>query len=407
MRATVARLTRIPKSIFTAALGNFTEKYFKTTHTVDEAAMRRECTRLLLDGAESLIISPKTTFKVYGENVIVPVLVDFFGVAGVEQLLDEDAIDFILWRELITTMVDDLPGIHPLQSVVLDNDAHGDALASAELGMTWNKNVSLSDAKRIAAMVAARTHMPPAGVAARTVASVHAAFADGRLKDHGFDPACMDLANVPTPYRTRMANLAEDVMTAATLFEEEIDLYGEDNTWHALVTMIKRIAHQRGVFESVESVLRLERVPSLQNLMLKRVISWQDVLKLRRRSETEEFRRWLWSQDDPADKTGVTDRYLALMLPKHDRASPTWRKAARISISSLTGTVLGALVAGPVGGAVGAAAGTAVSTGVSLFDGLFADKILGRTNPRRFATDVLGPLMAAMAKSQVRPVLTK
>lgn len=58
--------------------------------------MRKQLVRHLLEAAESLIISPKTTFKIYGENVVVPVLVDFFGVDGVERLLDEEAIDFIL-----------------------------------------------------------------------------------------------------------------------------------------------------------------------------------------------------------------------------------------------------------------------------------------------------------------------
>ena len=142
-------LTRLPKSIFTPTLGDFTEKWLKTTHPIDERTMRRQLLLLLFDAAESLIISPKTTFKVYGENVIVPVLIDFFGVAGVEQLLEEEAIDFVLWRELITAMVDDVPGIHPLQSAVLNNDEHCDPMASAELGMTWNGNVSMSDANSL------------------------------------------------------------------------------------------------------------------------------------------------------------------------------------------------------------------------------------------------------------------
>lgn len=240
-----------------------------------------------------------------------------------------------------------------------------------------------------------------------TVGSVFAAFSDGRLRSMGFDPASIELMNMPAPQRAQLCKLAEETMTAAILFQEELDLYGSDNTWHALTTMLKRIASNKGIFDTIESILRMERLPSIPALISNRVITWKDVLDLRQRPETQDFRRWLWAQDDPADKNGVTDRYLALMMSKSDRALSKWRKAARISVSSLAGTALGMLVAGPIGGIVGGVASTVVSTGVSLFDGLAADKLLGRTNPRRFATDVLGPMMAAAAKATTRPTLVR
>jgi hypothetical protein len=406
---TFGLMSRVPKGLFTETLDAFANRWLKNVEPVNEVEMRRVGTRHLLDVTESLIISPRTTFKIYGENVVVPMLVDTFGLEGVEQLLEEEAIDFILWREMITVMDDDQvlsQGIHPLQSGVLNSAAHSEPSASAELGMRWNKKIGPGDARRLAKKVAARTRLPPNGVAMMSLGAVSGAYADGRLKPQGFESA-VEPWRISAQQRKQLHQLASDTMTAAVLLNEELDLYGSDNAWNALMTMLKRISAQGGVFESVEEVFKLERLPSIQDLLLKKVITWKDVLRVRNLPETHEFRAWLWEQSDPMDSAGVAERYFVAMAPNADRGSPTLRKVGRISAVSIAGSALGTLVGGPLGGAAGFGVGTVLGTAVSLIDGLFVDKVAKKKNPRRFATDVLGPMMAMAAKAKTNSLVKR
>ena len=44
---------------------------------------------------EQLLLFDKITFKVYGENLLIPVLISFFGEKGFDALVEQGAINFV------------------------------------------------------------------------------------------------------------------------------------------------------------------------------------------------------------------------------------------------------------------------------------------------------------------------
>ncbi len=89
------------------------------------------------------------------------------------------------------------------------------------------------------------------------------------------------------------------------------------------------------------------------------------------------------------------------MAPSADIKDNRWFKTVRISVVGVIGSTLGYVAAGPIGSVLGgAAASTAAGIATSLADGFWGDALLTKPNPRRFATDVLMPIIA----TRTRPI---
>ena len=127
----------IPKSVFSVGLDQVATKYLKNSKPVNEPEMKMAIALEILKVAEALLFSPKLTLKVYGENVVAPLLIEHFGIKAFHKLLDDGAVDFILWDQIITHLVKPIPGVDPLQSGQQTSPAHCNPHDSAEMGFKW------------------------------------------------------------------------------------------------------------------------------------------------------------------------------------------------------------------------------------------------------------------------------
>lgn len=404
-------MAEIPTSLFAKGLDAVCSKWLKNTAPADERVIRRELALQFLDAAETLILSPRVTFKVYGENVVLPLLTKRFGYAGVQKLLEEGALEFVLWRPLVT-YTDEASllaqGIHPLQSGDLNSPAHSDPAASVELGMNgWGKEIPKAQSAPLIKLATERTRVPKLGIAQGVIGAVTSAHAEGSLSELGV-PRDLPLHETSRDQRLRLAEFAENAVEALVLLERGYDLYEGADAWRALVRVMHLLRSAESIRKAAEQVLALERLPSVQSLVLNGAITFEDVLRIRDLPETVAFRRWLWKEGAKGG-TDIAQAYLAAMAPKVDVKQKGWFKTARLTIVNIVSTGVGAAVGvalgGPVGGVLGAAAGpvlsTAASVVVSAVDTFAVEKALEKENPRRFANDVLAPLAAKQVLAKV------
>jgi hypothetical protein len=212
----------------------------------------------------------------------------------------------------------------------------------------------------------------------------------GELLGHGFDPATprtqLDAHGVD-----RLLHVASSAMEAAIAGGRDCDYYDAADSWE-LVTRLTRGADD-DVPAAIQHVLRLEALPSIGRMILDGAIPVEKLAEIRRRDETVAFRKWLWSQPDPRDAKAVTDAYLGALTGAPAKTRRRWKTAARIVAVSTAGSGAGAIVGGSLGGIAGAVLGGVASAAISLVDGFVLDPVGGTPNPRRFATDVLQPLV--------------
>jgi hypothetical protein len=401
---------RLPKGLFSTGLDDIVEKLLKSAAPApNEPEMRLELARRGLAAAEALVLAPKVTFKVYGENVVLAVLAKAIGPKGIRELLEEGAVEFTLWQSFPVywseTPGKPMPkGVHPLAGMTLTSEPHRDPFASAELGLRgWAPWMLPSDAKPIARLAAERTSVVDAKSGDIACRKVLAAYEAGLLLPRGFDGS-IAYDEMTDAQRSQLAAIASDLHRVAVAFGQELDVHEDEGGWSALTAACARLQAPERVVEVGERVIRLERIPSISQLLLFQVLSHADIPSLRRRKETKEFRKWLWSQPDPTDAAKVSEAYLAEMAPRVDLKDKRWFKAARISVVGALGSALGTVAAGPVGGAIGAAvASTAAGIATSMVDGFWLDALLAKPNPRRLVTDVLMPLISS--RTQPMPAL--
>jgi hypothetical protein len=389
-------MSRLPKAMFFTGLDDLATKFLKNTRPTDERQIAAAIALEMASVAEAIIFSPKVTFKVYGENVVLSLLVKAFGTKGVQELLETDAIEFALWTPMVTYTDDEYvlgQGVTPIQAGVLQNPEHSDPKVSANAGLEgWCRELHRPERRLLSKLASRKTYLPPKELSHRAVATVVDSYRVGTLNTMGFRNET-PIHQIDAAQRRQLARLADSAVEACILLDRDLDVFERESTWQMLVTLIHTYEARGILRDAVESVLDIERLPSISGLILSGQINWGDVLRIRRRRETKDFRRWLWSQPDPKDCSQISAEYVRQIAPKADIQYENWFKAARISAVSAAGGVLGTLTAGPNGGMTGAAVGTAVGTAVSLFDGIFLDKLLNKPSPRRFATDVISPLL--------------
>lgn len=268
---------RVPKSLFSPDLDDIAEKLFKNNHHLsNERELRRELARRGLAAAEALVLAPKVTFRVTGENVVLAVLAKAVGPKGIRELLEEGGLDFILWQSstghLVTSPEKPAPkGILPLVPMSFTTEPHKDPLASAEMGLRgWAPWMLASDAKAIARLAADRTSLVKPDLAPLTCDKVHDAYAKGLLRSHGFDPA-LHFDDMTEAQRTKLSHFADDLHRMAVVLGHDLEVLDDEPGWSALKAACSRLEDANRILQVGESVNRLERLPSISQLLLYQV----------------------------------------------------------------------------------------------------------------------------------------
>lgn len=384
---------RVPAGLYNNELNRLTvTEYRNPSSQTSDALLRRLAAVQLLCVAEGLMLSPKVSFRVYGENVVAALLLHGFGPNALKQLLRDGALEFLLETEVVTYSAAEKPlrGLNPLQHGAHNSTPHVDPLASATLGLRrWGPSLSGGELARLAAAVADCTKPLSTGLAPQIVPEVHTAYTAGALTSLGIPPVAA-IDELPLSVRKELCRIAEDLLEGVVCCGHDYDLYRGERVWRVLSAALGRFKVGADVHVASDRILNLERLPSIASLLLRRQIRMSDIPDLRLRDETRAFQRWLWSQPDPSSVEDVERAYLCSLLPGRTWRDTAWFKPARIFTINLASTLLGSAVAGPLGATAGAAAGL----GLSLIDGLWLDRFLSAgIGPRRFATDLIAPLV--------------
>jgi hypothetical protein len=393
----VAENRTVPEGLFTTALDEFATAWLKTSGRPKsiEPALRTLLALELVLVSEGLLLSPKVSFKVYGENVVICRLIDAFGEKGVQQLLEEHAIEFVLWRPMILYADEPMEGMIPILAGNHSSPAHCDPEASAMMGLRgWSKE-PVRDIDQIVRLASERTRMPAEDLPHAAVGVLRAAVEAGTLASDGFD-AATPWHKIPRDKLRKLTQLAETYVETAIVLKAGHEFRDSKESWDALVKLTASFRSSDALHQATEQVLRLEGLPNIPNLILKGGLRFDEIVKVRTSKATTEFREWLWSNPSPTDAKAVAEKYLAHLKPGTNVADKTWFKAARIATLNAATTVAGMALGGVVAGTPGVIAGGVLGLATSLADEFGLSRLLRGKNPRRFAEEEIRPRAAQM-----------
>ncbi|CAN96446.1 hypothetical protein predicted by Glimmer/Critica [Sorangium cellulosum So ce56] len=379
---------RLPRALYTTGFDELASRWFKNPKAPSKLApaVILGAAAETLHVSEALLLSPAVCCHVYGENVPLCLLIRIFGVEGVEQLLEESSLQFLLWRPMVLywplEQKQKITGIDPLAAGNHSDPAHSDPQASVEMGLRGWSGLPWAKLERLAKLAAERTHLPAANVPHDAIGAVRSAYDGGALQRFGFDKN-KSREKLDDAGRKRLSGLAEDIAKGIVLYDMEFDLHESDWAWRQLLRF-GEIVNDSGVFEAVEKGLILEHLPSIPRLLAQNIITPQDVVRLRNDPATLEFRQWLWGQPNPRDAEAVAKAWLASIhgKPLKDRV---WFKHVRLSTFSALGGIVGTAIGSPEGLVAGTLVGAALNQTLGAVDTFGLEKMLSKPSPRRFA----------------------
>jgi len=338
---------------------------------------------------EHLLLFDTVSIKVYGENVPLAVMLRLFGESGLEALIEQEAIRFVLWTPVITHLVTEVPGVNALQSGNVSSPAHSDPEQSIELGLNLlTKKPTERLRKRLQKKVLPLYEIPPSKLADHTVALTNSAFASGKLKPIGFDPEKQFIERLNLAERALLSKCAGSLLEYRYLISRKMTSLSSFDYFSLFSDSIQKIETSGKTTRAFGMLAKLENMPDLVALYPTLQDGLRQVPKLRYKSKSRKFRQWLSSAT--AGDRDITEEYLAAITeakgPFDTKTGKFLKALAMASIGAVAGhaaegTIPGALA----GGLIGQATGPVTDFTLDLLDEFLLDGLLSKGwQPRIF-----------------------
>ncbi len=342
---------------------------------------------------ENFLLFDTLSFKVHGENIPLVILLNLFGVRGVEELLEQNALEFILWDQMLGYVVDDIDGVEPLTHGQYNSPAHSDPEESIKLGFNWmSKQPKTSNKKNLIRKIRNVYSVPKKNLSGKAVALSRSAFESGKLKIYGLFPEKSAFIDLDLENRKKLCKCAEDILQYIHLIDSNMSSYSNFEFYQIFNDSNKKIHQAINLQKNFIELSKLENIPDLQKIFLKISKPFDRVLKLRNKISSKKFRSWLAECSNNNDGFEITKEYVdAIFNSKGFFQTKIGRFTKTIAISAI-GTGIGVLVAGPAGAVGGAGVGKllepAADFGLDMLDEFVLSGLIKGWTPKIFFDDL-------------------
>jgi hypothetical protein len=383
-------------TLLNTELNSFCQKYLVTNNgnqNLSAAGFIEEEQRVSSSIFEQLLLFESVCFKVHGENIPLLVLLNKFGVSGLESLLEQGAIKFVLWNQIISHMVDDLPGLDPLQYGKYSSKAHSDPEESIQLSFAWMKEPPKRSTKRsLVRKIRDHYSLPNPDISKNAVALVRSAFDSGKLRTYGLSPDKLDYANLNLANRKLLCGCADELLQYAHLLNEEMTTYDKLSYYQLFVDSGKKINAGLHLAEKYQALSELQGIPDLRRLYAELENPNENLIKIRAKERSKRFRHWLMEQAGNDAIDDISREYIDAIANAQGFFQTRTGKFSKAIAMTTIGGGIGALLAGPIGAAGGATAARILEPltdlGLDLIDEFVLSGLTNGWTPKMFFDDL-------------------
>lgn len=338
---------------------------------------------------EQLLLFDRINFKVYGENAIVPLLVQFLGLKGFEELLEQGAFGFTLWTPMIGYMQSNIPGVDTLIHGAHNDPVHCDPQQSVETGLNVLANkLKRTDRRRIARKVVKAYSLPRKNLSDEVASLTRSARSSGKLngvesrKSRVFDDLSMFEKN-------EMAAYAERLLEYKYLLENGMTSFSSYDFYSYFSDTAEKLRAATTVRENFAELTTVEEFPDLKKLLSQIDDPYGRLPKLRSRRHAIKFREWI-AKASLYQNHSIKENYLsALEEGQGFFTSKGGRFVKTLAVTSM-GMAIGHRL-GEAGAIIGAGAAVVESVSGLVWDQIDEFLLNGLTkgwSPRMFFDDL-------------------
>jgi hypothetical protein len=260
---------------------------------------------------EQLLIFDSVAFKVSGENVPLAMLISRIGLKGVEKLLEEDALKFVLWQQDVFSLVDPVDGVHPLASGNLSSETHADPEKSIEVGLGFLTNpIPPMRRKRLVQKILPHYVQQPEGLAVGAVAASQQAYTAGRLAKHGLSSELGSLEKFPKDKIPQLRDCAVEILEYTMLMKNGWSSINNFTYFDLFSESVKNLTSAAGMKAGFQHLVTLNEIPDFPGLFEKIDAPLNSIPRIRSKRSSVKFRHWLEKcEGDTPDE--LSRRYIA------------------------------------------------------------------------------------------------
>jgi hypothetical protein len=321
---------------------------------------------------ESFLLYEKLTFKVYGENLPLVILLNEISIKGVEELIEQGCLSFVHWTPLILNFNDNIRGVEPLAFGRLNNPVHCDPEASIRKTFEFMKNKpKKKDRINIIKKTRDLYRQPAAGIENESTNFVMSALRSGKLSKLGFDGR--EITNLTSENKQTLNKCATELLEYKFLINENLVPHQSEIHSALLSDSIQKIENIDRI-STFSHIAQLENFPNLQNLSLELGNDISIIPKLRKNKNTIKFRSYLSELTDSNDLNELSKKYISSIEQSRGFFETKKGRFTKSMIMYGVGSGLGSL-AGPYGTAIGGIVGQLLSPATDIIFDL-ADEFL-------------------------------
>ncbi len=386
--------------VFDKKLNGFARKYLVrgNEHLVEDVRnFEPEYRSLSAMVGELLMLHEGVALSVYGENIPLTMLINWFGPKGVEALLEQGAVEFVLRDDMITYVVDDINGILPLQTGQLNSSVHCDPEASATEGLKWLASPLPGRNRRALVRKAIKAYKAvPGDLNKEAVEIGYKRYKSNLFASVGL-PFNKDLEDLNKEERAKLCGLTTETMELALLANYQYLTRDCGNHFLIAKAQVERLHKARVIAQKAEIVFNIEKIPDISSLIKAGQLPLKEIPRLRASREATAFRSWLARLSDSTGVEEVSREYISALT----KSNTFWETRKGKLLKTLGVSTLGMAAGGALAGVEGALAGIALgkileqAAGITLdlLDVYILDSLGKGWTPKDFIEKRLKPLV--------------
>ncbi|MBK2256665.1 hypothetical protein [Francisella philomiragia] len=346
-------------TVFDSELNDFSRKFLVKNSGTPEPSPQdfiKQKTNIDISLFENLMLFDTITFKVHGENIPLTILLNHFGVKGVEALLDQNAIKFVLWDQMLGYVKSNIIGIDPLIQGRYTSPAHSDPEESIRLGFEWMKiQPRTSDKRNLIRKIRDIYSIPDEDLSRKSLEISKSAFHSGKLKVYGLDSDKLKYSDLDLNNRKKLNKCAEEIQQYSYLINNNMSSYSNFEFYQIFNDSNKKIHSAINLQGNFKNLSKLENIPDFKEIFSNNSIPFAKLLKFRNKNSSKKFRAWLGEYSDNDDINEIVKEYISSIdNPKGFFQTKIGRLTKSIAISSI-GAGVGHIVANTPGTIAGVA----------------------------------------------------
>ncbi|WP_455928780.1 hypothetical protein [Pseudomonas fluorescens] len=342
---------------------------------------------------ENLMLFDKVSHKVYGENVPLTLMLTFMEVKQVEELIEQNALEFVLWTPFIAHWDSGISGLNPLVSGVQTESVYSDPEASLEAGLRfYTKPIKRRERRTLLRKARDCYKVPKPELSHSAVQLAQSAYRSSKLDVYGFNSMDVDLMELKKPQRELLGRCAEDLLQFSFLLESGMVSFGEKEFYSFFESSVAKLEQAYPIVKSYSELAKIENLPNFAEAFSRINDPFSNLIKLRGKGKSKRFRAWLAQVS--ADER-LTDQIAAEYLNAVANAKGFFqtfkgKMVKNVAMTSI-GMGVGTLIAGPLGTLVGPAAvkilEPVADVGLDLMDEFLISGLTKGWTPKMFIED--------------------